>query len=97
MRRKVNNELKNYLLEFAKDMTIDELLPLVNKKFNDNYTRLGLQKYLVRNRIPYKYAQITKIRDMNNIPIGTERVQDSDRVYIKVARNKWIGKQRYVY
>lgn len=34
---------------------------------------------------------------MNHLPIGTERVQDGDRIYVKVARNRWIGKQRYVY
>ncbi len=97
MRRKINNELKNYLTEFAGDKTIDELLPLVNEKFNENYDRLHLQKYLIRNRIPYKYSNPEKIRDMSNLPIGTERVKDRDRIYVKVAKNKWIYKQRYIY
>lgn len=97
MRRKVNNKLKEYLLEFAKDKTIDELLPLVNEKFNENYDRLHLQKYIIRNRIPYKYSNPEKIRDMSSLPIGTERVKDRDRIYVKVAKNKWIYKQRYIY
>lgn len=97
MRRHVNNELKNYLMEFAKDMTIDELLPLVNEKFNENYNRSSLQKYLIRNRIPYKYTTPTRVRDMSSLPIGTERVRDGDRIYIKVAKNKWMYKQRYIW
>jgi hypothetical protein len=97
MRRKVNNKLKEYLLEFAGDKTIDELLPLVNEEFNENYDRLHLQKYIIRNRIPYKYSNPEKIRDMSNLPIGTERVKDRDRIYVKVAKNKWIYKQRYIY
>lgn len=97
MRRKVNNELKNYLMEFAKDKTVDELLPLVNEKFNENYDRLHLQKYIIRNKIPYKYSQPTKVRDMSSLPIGTERIKDRDRIYVKVAKNKWVYKQRYIY
>ena len=46
MRRKINNELKEYLLVFASEYTIDELLPKVNKIFNENYTRVELNKYL---------------------------------------------------
>ena len=34
---------------------------------------------------------------MSNLPIGTERVKDRDRIYVKVAKNKWIYKQRYIY
>ena len=97
MRRKVNNKLKEYLMGFAGNKTIDELLPLVNEKFNEDYDRLHLQKYIIRNKIPYKYSQPTKVRDMSSLPIGTERVKDRDRIYVKVAKNKWVYKQRYIY
>lgn len=97
MRRKINNELKQYLLEFAKDKTIDELLPLVNKKFNETYNRYHLQKYMIRNEIPYKYTNPIRSNNMSKLPIGTERVRNDGMVMVKVGRNKWMYKQRYIY
>lgn len=97
MRRKINNELKEYLLIFAGEYTIDELLPKVNKIFNENYTRLELQKYLWRNRIEYKYQNENKKRNnVHNKPIGSERIKDG-LVQVKVANNKWEYKQRIIY
>lgn len=96
-RRKINNGLKNYLEIFAAEYTIDELLPKVNKIFNENYTRLELQKYLWRNRIKYKYQNENKIRKQKNSkPIGSERINDG-LVQVKVANNKWEYKQRIIY
>ena len=34
---------------------------------------------------------------MSSLPIGTERVKDRDRVYVKVSKDKWMYKQRYIY
>ena len=97
MRRKVNSKLKEYLMGLGGTRTIPELIPLVNDKFNENYDRYHLQKYLIRNRIPYKYTHPLKSENMSRLPIGTERVKDGDRIYIKVSRNKWMYKQRYIY
>lgn len=98
MRRKINNKLKQYLLELNSKYTIDELLPVVNKKFKENYTRLELQKYLVRNKIPYKYENEKKIRNIGNkIAIGTEYTKPDGMVLVKVDKNKWVYKQRYIY
>lgn len=97
MRRKINPELKEYLETFAKQLTIDELLPKVNKIFNENYTRLQLQKYLWRNRIKYKYQNENKKRNnVYNKPIGSERTNDG-LTQVKVANNRWEYKQRYIY
>ena len=98
MRRKINNKLKQYLLEIANVYTVDELLLKVNKKFKENYTRLQLQKYLVRNRIPYKYTNINKSQKMGSkIPIGTEYTKPDGMVMIKINNNTWVYKQRYLY
>lgn len=99
MRRKINNELKEYLLVFASEYTIDELLPKINKIFNENYTRLELQKYLVRNKIKYKYKNPKKANNNmgKEIPIGSEYTKPDGMVMIKVAPNKWEYKQRYIY
>lgn len=98
MRRKINNKLKQYLLELNSKYTIDELLPIINKKFKENYTRLQLQKYLVRNKIPYKYANKKMIRNIGDrIAIGTEYTKPDGMVLVKVEKNKWEYKQRLIY
>lgn len=98
MRRKINNELKQYLEIFASEFTIDELLPKINKIFNENYTRLELQHYLVRNKIEYKYKNKNKSHEMGkNIPIGSEYTKPDGMVMVKTARNKWMYKQRLIY
>lgn len=98
MRRKINNKLKQYLLDLDSKYTVDELLPKVNKKFKENYTRLQLQQYLVRNRIPYKYANKKMIRNIGNrIAIGTEYTKPDGMILVKVDKNKWVYKQRYIY
>lgn len=97
MRRKFNQALYDYLKENAEKYTIDELLLIVNKKFKENYTRLQLQKYLVRNKIPYKYKNEKKSHNMSRLPIGTEYVKGDGMVLVKIARNKWEYKQRLIY
>ena len=98
MRRKINNELKEYLKVFASEYTIDELLPKINKIFNENYTKLELQKYLVRNKIKYKYKNKNKSHKMGlDKPIGSEYTKPDGMIMIKVAPNKWEYKQRYIY
>lgn len=97
MRRKINPELKEYCSNNS-NLTIDELLPLVNKKFKEHYTRLSLQKYLIRNKIPYKYSNFK--RSNNNCykkPIGTEYTKSDGMVLVKIAKNKWEYKQRLIY
>jgi len=98
MRRKINPELKEYLQLFAKDYTVEEILPKVNKIFNENYTKIELQKYLVRNKIKYKYKNKKMIRKMGlDKPIGSEYTKPDGMVMIKIAKNKWEYKQRYIY
>lgn len=98
MRRKPNKELNNYLIEFKGTKTVCELLPLVNKKFNETYKEQDLRRYLWRNRIPYKYFSPQKVHHNTTAkPIGSERTKDNGLVLVKVADNKWIDKQRYIY
>lgn len=96
MRRKINTKLKEYCINHS-DLTIDELLPLVNKKFKEKHTRLSLQKYLVRNKIPYKYKNENKSHNMSKLPIGTEYMKNDGMTLVKIARNKWEYKQRLIY
>ena len=98
MRRKINNELKQYLLGCRGKYTVDELLPKVNKKFKEHYDKNSLRKYMWRNKIPYKHYNKNMIRNMGNkIPIGTEYTKPDGMVLVKVDKNKWVYKQRYIY
>lgn len=98
MRRKLNKGFKSYLIEFAKDKTIDELLPLVNKKFNETYNRKKLQIYLIKNKIPYKYALKSRSHpNREEYPIGAEYKRPDGMVLVKIGNHKWVYKQRYIY
>ena len=98
MRRNINPKLKQYLINFNGELTIDELLPKVNKIFNENYNRAELQRYLARNKIKYKYKNKNKSHKMGlNKPIGSEYTKPDGMVMLKVAPNKWEYKQRYIY
>ena len=98
MRRKPNNKLKEYLLKLNGLYNVDELVLLVNKTFKENYNKENLRKYLWRNKIPYKHYNKNMIRNMGDkIPIGTEYIKPDGMVLLKVDKNKWIYKQRYIY
>lgn len=98
MRRKPNKKLNSFLKANALSKTIDELLPTVNGMIDTPYTRLELQKYLIRNHIQYKYANESKSHPMGlDVPVGTERIHTDNMVRIKVSKNKWTYKQRYIY
>ena len=97
MRRRINIELTEWLRENARNYTIDDLLVMVNKKFKETYTRLQLQKYLVRNKIEYKYKNKKNSHNMSRLPIGTEYTKKDGMVLVKIGRNKWEYKQRYIY
>ena len=96
-RRKYNKELINWLKENAKDQTISELLPKVNKKFNETYDRLGLHKLISRNKIEYKYTNKNKSHNMSKLPIGYEYIKNDGMIIVKVGRNEWKYKQRLIY
>lgn len=98
MRRKYNVEFILWLKDNANKYTVDELVPIVNKKYKETYNRLQLQKLLVRNKIEYKYK--CKQRSYNNAykkPIGTEYIRSDGMTLIKVNKNTWKFKQRYIY
>lgn len=98
MRRKPNKILNSYLKANASSKTIDELLLTVNNMIDEPYTRLELQRYLIRNHIKYKYTDKSKSHQMGlNVPIGTERIRYDGMVLVKITKNKWEYKQRYIY
>lgn len=96
-RRKPNYEMYNYLNEISMFHSLDYLVNLINEKFEENYDKNSLRKYLVRNRIPYKKNE-NMIRNVcERVPIGTEYIRKDGMVLIKISSNKWMFKQRFIY
>ena len=99
MRRKTNLKLKQWLLDNGNNRTIKEMLPEINIIFNENYKENELRKYLIRNRIPYKYECEWKSHNKagSSCKIGTEYTKKDGMVIVKVSRNEWKDKQRLIY
>lgn len=98
MRRKINPELKEYLVNNGNKYIVKDLVKLVNKKFNENYKENELRKYLVRNKIDYKYENKNKSNPMGtNVPLGTEYIKPDGMTLVKVSKNEWKYKQRLIY
>ncbi len=100
------NKMRNiYSKEFEKEMQtiasfkkINELLEIAIKKYNYNVTKHALRQYLRKRNIFYKDYNKHMAQDMGKlIPIGTEYVKDDGMTLIKIAPNKWMYKQRYIY
>ena len=72
--------------------TIREWTEIINKKYNENYSKKQMNEYFVKNKINFKYEKHFKV------PIGTERKAKNHDIQIKIAEpNKWIYKKRYLY
>lgn len=98
MRRKITSEFIDYLVEFAKDKTIDELLPIVNERFNETYSKKELQGFLIKHKIPYKYTLKSRSHpNREEYPIGAEYKRPDGMVLVKIGKRKWVYKQRYIY
>lgn len=98
MPRKPNEKMKLFLLDIGTNYIVKDLVHIVNIEFNEHYKEQELRKYLFRNRIPYKYECVGRSHNQaKNYPIGTENYQKNNITIIKIANNKWVDKQRYIY
>ena len=85
------------MYEIANKHTLEELLNISKSKYDYDITKKKLRLYLSKRHIKYKDYNMNKIRDIKCLPIGTEFVREDGITYIKVEKNKWQGKQRYIY
>lgn len=81
----------------AKDYNAKELSIMIKKIFNFDYSPDNLRCYLYRHGIEYKREYPKMAFSKSKFPIGSESVKKNGDVQIKVAHNKWVLKQRYVY
>ena len=98
MRNKYSNLFEQEMLKLAPKKTLDDLLEIAINKYNYPITKHKLRLYLSKRQIRYKNYAASHVRKMgDNIPIGTEYVKSDGMTLIKVDKNKWKYKQRYIY
>ena len=98
MRNKYSEDFEKEMIKKASTKTLAELLKISHKKYNYNITREQLRQYLYKRHIIYKDYDITKVRDMGSlVPIGSERTKPDGMIQIKITKDKWEYKQRYLY
>jgi hypothetical protein len=92
-----NTKMNIYLRSVEGKYTIDELLEIVNTRFNRNFTRAQLVVYCNNNYIKYKYVNPNrKSKYINKANDYYEYVSKKGDTMIKV-NGKWQYKQRYIY
>ena len=97
MRNKYSKEFENEMKALSKENTLNELLDIAKNKYNYQITKKKLTLYLSKRKIRYKDYNEKKINVCNAKPLFSERVKNDGMVQIKIAKDKWEYKQRYIY
>lgn len=105
MKKIFNEEEEKFVLKNIPHYTTGELAEIVNKKFNKNVTSRQITDYKRhRNLKGGKLTTFKKGRIPHNCrKIGEEVVRYSNskfresETYIKVSKDKWMEKRRYLY
>ena len=101
MRNKYSLEFEQEMVELATTHTLDELLVIAKTKYGYDITKKQLRLYLSKRKIRYKdfdYERFLRTRNAgDNYPIGSERIKSDGMSQVKIAKDKWEYKQRYIY
>ena len=96
MRNKYTKEFENLMISGAKTKTFDELYEIARRKYP--ITKSQLRQYFSKRKIRYVGYMPTRARNMGIVyEIGSEYVKNDGMTLVKVARDKWIYKQRLMY
>ena len=103
-KRLLTDEQLEYLKENYKGRTTQELVDLMNKQFGTNFTVKQLQTFKKHNGFTsgvdtrFKKGELGSYNEARLRDIGDSFVSRKDGYhYIKVGKNKWVKKQRYLY
>ena len=97
MRRKFNQEMKDWIESIAKNKTSKELVQLINEKYNETYNIKEINRYLWRHKIQYKRNE-NRVHYGNCCEIGSERVKtDGGFILVKTGKDKWEYKHKLLY
>lgn len=98
MRNKYSKEFEEEMIKLAPYNSFEELFIVARIKYNYPITRNQLMQYLSKREIRYKDYNKNKVRDMGkNKPLFSERIKPDGMVQVKISKNKWEYKQRYIY
>ena len=98
MRNKYSKEFEETMIDLAPTTTLNRLLWYAYSYFGYEISKTQLRQYLYKRGIKYKDYNVNKVRAMGDkLPIGSERVKSDGMTQIKIAKNKWEYKQRYLY
>lgn len=98
MRNKYSKEFEETMKILAPTTEINRLLWYAYSQFGYEISKKQLRQYLSKRKIRYKDYDINMVRDMGSrLPIGSERIKPDGMVQIKIRKNKWEYKQRYLY
>lgn len=101
MRNKYSEKFEKDMIRLATDNSLDGLLKVAKSKYKYNITKKQLRLYLSKRKIRYKdfdYARSERTRNLGDYyPIGYEYTKDDGMVLVKIAKDKYMYKQRYIY
>lgn len=98
MRNKYSKEFEEDMKKLAPTTEFNELLNLAKNIYGYSVSKEQLRQYLYKRQIRYKDYNKNKAKDMGRkIPIGTEYVKPDGMTLVKIAKDKWQYKQRYIY
>ena len=98
-RNDYSEEFKEEICSKASDMTLEEMAELASSKYSYNTTKDNIRRFLNKRELKWKGYNPNKARGNagDSFPIGSERIRSDGMVEIKIAPNKWMYKQRYIY
>ena len=98
MKNKYSKKFEEEMIALAPTNELERLFWVARCKYNYPITKTQLRQYLYKRNIIYKDYNVNKKRNMGDkLHIGSERVKPDGMVQVKVSKNKWMYKQRYIY
>lgn len=91
MRNVYTKEFIEWLRIYASDHSMNEIVEVTGIK------KHSLEQLMWRNGIKHKDYNANMAHNSNECVIGTEYTKPDGMVLVKVGKNKWEYKQRYIY
>lgn len=91
MRNKYSKEFINHLAYYAPKHSMTEIMSYTN------LSKHQVEQLLWRNNIHHKDYNPHKAHTHNSLPLLSEYIKPDGMTLIKVSKNKWEYKQRYIY
>ena len=93
MRNRYSKDFIKWLKGYAPDHTMEEI---INKT---GISKDRMRKLLWRLNVKHKdyNKNLAHGHVSNTVPIGSETVKPDGMILLKVGKNKWMYKQRYIY